>query len=800
MPTKLKVRLAYDAVRLAPGWAAALLLASACTSGGSTDGSDSAVVVGDASAEAGKDASLDADDLDADEDAGPEEDTGPDAGDAEQDAGDGAPNEDATGRPCQVDSDCDDKLLCNGAEKCVKDAASGASTCAPGEPIACTFEHPCTEQTKGCDCRNLDVDMDGAKAKICGYDDCDDSRPECNPTETEVCDLQNLDEDCKPDTFHTKNKDGSNADPFADRDRDGYLDVACKNFNPDTKKWHGGNDCDDRDRSVHPEATEACNYIDDNCNKLVDEADKGGVLKEDELKIAFYPDFDQDNFADMRATPRIECDYRKPIGYTFASAEPDCNDTPRTGFNVHPNAPELCDGVDNDCDDKIDEKEDVRIPYDFEDTTLECKDAAVVITSCPPNKRWCGADASRGCSTDETRLDTCRACSSGCQFACGQKGCDEVVEVVAGADHACALTTDGRVACWGRGALGQLGNVSAVQSSTPTLVVGLPPSVKGLAAGAAHTCAIVGSERELYCWGSNRSNQLGNDVAGGFSAAPVLARGIGDARRIVGVKQVAAGDAFTCALLDTGRVLCFGESSNGRVGNGIVGGTGSVKPAALVRTSFDLGFPLDEIVEDASAIAVGNMHACIITRSGKVDCWGSNEFGQLGQPLSTKLSESALNVAQLEGATALTLGTSHSCVISQGKLFCWGDDSLLELGRGPSPDRTNNWQPKPISALGGVSVAAAGSGFTCAAHDAGTSCWGSNAERQLGPGFSGDATHTPIQLSADKVSAIGAGRNYACAVHPDKTLRCWGRNFDGQLANGTLSTFEAKPTKVLPLK
>ncbi|NVI98379.1 putative metal-binding motif-containing protein [Myxococcus sp. AM009] len=145
-----------------------------------------------------------------------------------------------------------------------------------------------------------------------------------------------------------------------DGDGDGYVSVLT-----------GGTDCNDASPNIHPGATERCNDVDDNCNGQSDtvELSLGGSCTEAEgcegvracdgngevrcnmpLAAYAYPDVDQDGHGDRNAAPVAFCAGIAP-GYVTGPAD-DCNDN---NASIRPGATELCNGVDDDCDDQIDE-------------------------------------------------------------------------------------------------------------------------------------------------------------------------------------------------------------------------------------------------------------------------------------------------------------------------------------------------------------------------------------------------------------------------------------------------------------
>ena len=724
--------------------------------------------------------------------AGPDIDTGMPKPDPAGSPAPGPGDEPDADVGCRIDMECDDSLVCNGSERCV------AGECLPALTVpSCTLAHPCREETKGCDCRNPNMDGDAFEDGMCvpGGEDCDDGNPAINPLGTEVCDLFGVDEDCNGETF-TNPKDAHDGDA----DADGFFAQTCFNIDrksglvwthPKTLVKSIGDDCDDQERTIHPMATEACDHRDNDCDSWVDE--KFGEMVHEGLFVTFYEDRDGDGFGSTAVTMR-SCPQDKPFGYVSDGG--DCEDDPaKQGAKSHPNGLELCDGIDNNCRNGTDAADSsLLIPEEFENTTLECTQGKTVITECPDDLMWCDkSTVSKGCEQDITRLSSCRDCETQCRFACGATGCEELVQLSVGQNHSCGATSEGRAVCWGRGAYGRLGLDNTSASFIPREVVVIEEVAK-VSAGEEFTCAIAGEQKVVHCWGLNDRQQLGNPDGGDFSTVPVEVTGV-FAPELSQAVDVAAGTKHACAVLSDGSAVCWGEAKNGRLGDGPVD-EGTSDPVLAVRmVTLPGNIVVRGEIDDAVAVVAGNRHTCIINLDQEVECWGANDQGQLGAD-GSQLTESgtAVKVSIPEPVDQIAAGVNYTCARAAGAVYCWGGNGDGQLGR---PSGSDHHVPTPVAGLDDIVAIAAGNATTCAVSDAGAlHCWGSNSYGQLGtsdPSF----TSEPIENSLTDV-VEGAVDAHACARTRAGQVYCWGDNDYGSWGNGKRAQ-EAQP-KATPVK
>jgi alpha-tubulin suppressor-like RCC1 family protein len=232
--------------------------------------------------------------------------------------------------------------------------------------------------------------------------------------------------------------------------------------------------------------------------------------------------------------------------------------------------------------------------------------------------------------------------------------------------HMCAIASDGSLWCWGSDVTGESGGTGGASGNvlSPQQVAGLPLKVIAVSVGDQDTCAVT-NDTALWCWGENSSGQLGYATGGtGRSTAPQKVTAIG-----TGVVKVAVGFAQTCAVKSDGTLWCWGDNAYAELGLPDAGaGTGT--PTQVVAAG--------NMVVDVSAAE----NTCIRKSDGTVWCWGNNSEDQNGYVSTTSYVSTPTQVPDVATATAVVSGVWNSCVIASSKMECWGTNGYGELGIG----------------------------------------------------------------------------------------------------------------------
>jgi len=381
--------------------------------------------------------------------------------------------------------------------------------------------------------------------------------------------------------------------------------------------------------------------------------------------------------------------------------------------------------------------------------------------------------------------------------------------VSAGIDHSCAIRdTDGTVWCWGRNNQGQLGNNTTTDSNIPVQTEGITDA-KSVVTGYDFTCAIVGSDRNVLCWGANDSGQLGDNSMTG-SRTPV------QAGTLSGIEQITVGYNHTCSRDGAGTVSCWGANSFNQLGDGsqsshrtpvAVSGVTATAIAAtddstcavdnkqlvcwgenssgmfMNGTTDNPPTPLaSTLVSDVAGVALGEDHLCIFNGSGEVLCAGTNADGELGNGTTGGDVSTPVLAPIPEKVIALSLGPRHSCAVDdQGGAWCWGDDEG-KLGLGRQFDFVSS---PVLTEFEDVESISAGDDHTCArSHSGAIACAGFNGFGQLGNG-SRITQGSPIPVpDLTNVTGIAVGGDFSCALEGNGAVSCWGNGEEGELGDG----------------
>ncbi|HVR21283.1 MAG TPA: hypothetical protein VMS65_16330 [Polyangiaceae bacterium] len=283
---------------------------------------------------------------------------------------------------------------------------------------------------------------------------------------------------------------------------------------------------------------------------------------------------------------------------------------------------------------------------------------------------------------------------------------DSAVQISAatGGGHTCAVLASGQVSCWGFNADGQCGDGTQTERGVqgeflPVLDLGGERALE-VKAAPGHTCVLL-EGGAVTCFGEGNFGRLGY-ASNADRLAPLVPPEQTAAHVAIGgpARHIATGLGHTCALLDGGKVRCWGYNNDGQLGYGHnlnIGDDETPEAAAMVEGP--AGRPLlggdVPIGGDVLALSqvVDSRAMCALLDGGTVRCWGQNNRGQLGYGHTDALGTTytpeqlAQPVGSFRGGnvdfggSALALADGGRCALMvDGKLYCWGDNEDGELG------------------------------------------------------------------------------------------------------------------------
>jgi alpha-tubulin suppressor-like RCC1 family protein len=670
-----------------------------------------------------------------------------------------SPDDTDSGGSCSVDADCDDGVFCNGFERCLPDSEQADPRgCTAAATPTCWNDVACDEPARRCACATPDRDGDGVASILCGGNDCDD-------------------------------------------DGDGYANsayVALPNcIRYQLLSQHVAWDCDDDSRQVNPGSKEVCDRgtnRDEDCNPTT----FAGTPEND-------PDADRDGdtYAD-KACCNGDC-----VGPHHGV---DCNDDPSSRGNMtHPGAADVCNGIDDDCNGKVDDGDD-RVHTYYRDLDGDgFGDQSISKMGCAQEPGW---------TEESTRFD----CQDSGENA-DQRNPQREENCVDGIDNDCNGIVDDatKCSCTDEGARAPCGPIGAVTADTNAASrcrlgvqicehTGLWSGCAGEVYPTTEVCDGTGSDEDcdghvdegatlIACY--TDLDQDGFALADApivTSVCPLLACPPGTTPR-----KPEAATSVDCSDDPATDMNAQARHPGTAQANEICNG---IDDDCDGRTDTDDRRPLvDEPSCSLGTLSCGGAAGWAIAcpkdwldcdhdvntcceRPGTtlVDCHACNHacIFSCGDTDCDEISQIAANGAHVCGVTAA------------GRAVCWGSNGAGELGNGNTADQSRAGFVSELNAVKAVAVGAHHSCGIVGAEDT-LYCWGDNDHGQLGDTDT-KPTSTPTlvvglrSLALTTVTSVAAGVQHTCAVFDGGTVACWGEQAFGRLGNGsTLEGFIKAP-------
>jgi alpha-tubulin suppressor-like RCC1 family protein len=303
----------------------------------------------------------------------------------------------------------------------------------------------------------------------------------------------------------------------------------------------------------------------------------------------------------------------------------------------------------------------------------------------------------------------------------------------------------------------------------------------------AFTCGVLTSE-DMYCWGSGVMGTIGDGVihsTDDLVLTPVRVSGDHD------WSASAAGRHHVCAITSAGNIFCWGLGSTGQLGHGSWGNGSTDNRNSPTQVVGDHVF---------SSFSTGADATCGVATGNTGYCWGINTYGRLGTGSWSSLPDGSTE--QYGSPTAITsglelasvgIGQYHACGITTiGAAHCWGYGAAVGIGSTPFPNMCGSVEcaHSPMEVVGGVvfdpGTMVAGSNHSCALTTGGEAyCWGTNSYGALGDGTSVNSASPVAVPGGVEFGGLSAGNEFTCGVSSAGMGYCWGHNDTGQLGNGT---------------
>ena len=336
--------------------------------------------------------------------------------------------------------------------------------------------------------------------------------------------------------------------------------------------------------------------------------------------------------------------------------------------------------------------------------------------------------------------------------------------------------------------LGGCKGESTGPDDTPVATISLTPENALMSGGAtkqlvatlrdANGAAIEGRE---ITWTSSNPDRAtvtstGLVTASAVDAPVVITASIDGISATVAIEiltfvRISSGTAFSCGLIASGTAYCWGSNEAGQLGDGTT--TSRLLPTRVATA------------EKFVAIASGVAHSCAITIEGIPHCWGLNDSGQAGSgpagiKTSPQLVPGGLRFVSIAGSVNNTCATT-----SEREVYCWGYiQTFIDDGFGGRVTVARQFEPL-ASGSGMIAVTAGADGRYCSVDGlAKAYCWHAQF-LMLKSGVTIPPAERGLVSATLRFTTLRVGNQHVCGLIESGAAYCWGKNFYGQLGDGT---------------
>jgi alpha-tubulin suppressor-like RCC1 family protein len=349
--------------------------------------------------------------------------------------------------------------------------------------------------------------------------------------------------------------------------------------------------------------------------------------------------------------------------------------------------------------------------------------------------------------------------------------------------NGCLVTQDQGVRCWGyggeqRNGVVNTGNLMDELDEEPSRIA-LDGRALAVEVGTGHSCALLDDGR-IQCWGPGFQGQLGDGMAvsepnANLNRAPVVTLA-------QSIAQVATGGSHTCVRLSDGTVSCWGGGGSGETG------ANDTAPRTLPTRAVPG-------IEGVIDLDLGFGHSCAIVADGAVRCWGEGTSGQLGVGMDNLMdapNEDASTVPLPAPARRLAAGGRATCAILEGgAVHCWGSSTITGAAANA---------PDPVAiplAAAALRVAISDSIGAALLSDGRVQLWGNAFVVDGRPATAGVLDVRDLDLGGARPTHLAVGAFQLCVTFDTDRMTCWGESFKGEF--GTPVTSSAAQRDFAPI-